>query len=202
MRKYLTEEKSVEILQAHHALIGRCRGLLNAEKLSIYEPAHVRYKINKGHKKNFRGAVEAGGDIVTSSTDPLQSVAEGTGVQEGEVAREAKIKITTIDFDGNHCSNKDDQILVKVQSSLGKELSHKISSGKVGAFLVSYTPDCVGEDEVRIAVNGEPLASSPWRVFVTPHRYRYCCSTEPSLINQEYAEKTRSNWLSLFYCKR
>ena len=178
----LQRKKSVEILQAHHALIGRCRGLLNAEKLSIYGPAHVRYKLNEGHKKNFRGAVEAGGDIVTSSTDPLQSVAEGTGVQEGEVAREAKIKITTIDFDGNHCSNKDDQILVKVQSSLGKELSHKISSDKVGVFLVSYTPDCVGEHVVGIAVNGEPLASSPWRVFVTPYRYRYFCSTEPSLI--------------------
>ena len=178
----LKRSKSVEILQAHHALIGRCRGLLNAEKLSIYKPAHVRYKINKGHKENFRSAVEEVGGIIISSIDPLQSVAEGTGLQEGEVGREAKIKITTLDFDGNHCSSKGDQILVKVQSSLSKELSHKISSGKVGEFLVNYTPDCVGEHGVTIAVNGEPLTGSPWRVFVTPHRYRYCFSSEPSLI--------------------
>ena len=178
----LQRKKCVEILQAHHALIGRCRGLLNAEKLNIYKPAHVRYKINEGHKENFRGAVEAVGGIVTSSTDPLQSLAEGTGLQEGEVGREAKLKITTIDFDGNHCSNKDDQILVKVQSSLGEELSHKISPGKGGEFRVNYTPDCVGEHEVKISVNGEPLTGSPWRVFVTPHCYRYCGSSEPLLI--------------------
>lgn len=178
----LKRNKSVEILQAHHALIGRCRGLLNAEKLSIYKPAHVRYKINKGHKENFRSAVEAVGGIIVSSIDPLQSVAEGTGLQEGEVGREAKIKITTLDFDGNHCSNKGDHIFVKVLSSLRKELSYKISFRKDGEFLVNYTPDCVGEHEVTIAVNGEPLTGSPWRVFVTPHRYRYCFSSEPSLI--------------------
>ena len=178
----LKRNKSVEILQAHHALIGRCSGLLDAEELNIYKPVHVRYKINKERKESFRSVVEALGGIVTSSTDPLQSVAEGTGLQEGEVGRNAKIKISTIDFDGNHCSNKDDQILVKVQSSLGKELNHKISSGNVGEFCVSYTPYCVGEHEVRIAVNGEPLMGSPWRVHVTPHRYRYCYSSEPSLI--------------------
>ena len=178
----LKRNKSVEILQAHHALIGRCRGLLNAEKLSIYKPAHVRYKINKGHKENFRSAVEAVGGIIVSSIDPLQSVAEGTGLQEGEVGREAKIKITTLDFDGNHCSNKGDHIFVKVLSSLRKELSYKISFRKDGEFLVNYTPDCVGEHEVTIAVNGEPLTGSPWRVNVTPHRYRYCFSSEPSLI--------------------
>ena len=108
----LKRNKSVEILQAHHAIIGRCSGLLDAEELNIYKPVHVRYKINKEHKESFRSVVEALGGIVTSSTDPLQSVAEGTGLQEGEVGRDAKIKITTIDFDGNHCSNKDDQILV------------------------------------------------------------------------------------------
>ena len=187
----LQRKKSVEILQAHHALIGRCRGLLDAEKLNIYKPAHVRYKINEGHKENFRCAVEAVDGIVTSSTDPLQSVAEGTGLQEVEVGREAKLKITTIDFDGNHCSNKDDQILVKVQSSLGEELSHKISPGKGGEFGVNYTPDCVGEHEVRITVNGEPLTGSPWRVFVTPHCYRYCGSFEPLLIKNMLKRRDR-----------
>ena len=187
----LQRKKCFEILQEHHALMGRCRGLLNAEKLNIYKPAHVRYKINEGHKENFRGAVEAVGGIVTSSTDPLQSLAEGTGLQEGEVGREAKLKITTIDFDGNHCSNKDDQILVKVHSSLGEELSHKISPGKGGEFRVNYTPDCVGEHEVRIAVNGEPLTGSPWRVFVTPHCYRYCGSYEPILIKNMLKRRDR-----------
>ena len=143
----LKRNKSVEILQAHHALVGRCSGLLDAEELNIYKPVHVRYKINEGHKENFRGAVEAVGGIVTSSTDPLQSLAEGTGLQEGEVGREAKIKITTIDFDGNHCSNKDDQILVKVQSSLGKDLNHNISSGNVGEFCVNR--ELKNHDEVH-----------------------------------------------------
>ena len=43
----LLRQNSVEILQAHHTLEGRCRGLLNSDKLNMYKPSHVRYQTIK-----------------------------------------------------------------------------------------------------------------------------------------------------------
>ena len=172
----LLRKKSVEILQTENALIGRCKGLLNAEKLNIYKPSHVRYEINKEHVENVRSELSVVGRVVIGSTDTLQSVAEGTGLQEGDVGSEATIKVKTKDSDGNQCCDENDQIFLKIQSSSEKELSHTIEHNKDGEYSITYTPDCVGQHKVLIEVNGEPLTGSPWRVQVTPHRYKYLFS--------------------------
>ena len=170
----LQRRKSVEILQAH-ALIGQCRGVLNAEKKNIYKPSHVRYEINKELVEDVRSAVSSMGQVIVSSTDPLQSLAEGTGLKVGEVGREAKITLTTKDFDGNQWYDEKDRIDVTVQTPSSKGLSYMIDPDRSGEYSVSYTPDCVGKHEVRIAVNDEPLNGSPWSVYVT-HRYKYSFS--------------------------
>ena len=168
----LQRNQSVEILQAHHALIERCRGLLNSEKMNIYKPPHVRYELNKEVFENVRSAVPAVGRVVVSSTDPLQSVAEGSGLQEPDVGSEATIKITTKDSHENKCYEEEDQIHVKVQTPSGRGLSHLLAPSEGGEHLVTFTPDCVGQHDVLIAVNGQPLTGSPWRVHVAPHRYK------------------------------
>ena len=170
----LQRKKSVEILQAH-AVIGQCRGVLNAEKKNIYKPSHVRYEINKELVGDVRSAVSSMGQVVVSNTDPLQSLAEGTGLKVGEVGREAKITLMTNDFDGNQCYDENDRIDVTVQTPSSKRLSYMIEPGKNCEYSVSYTPDCVGQHEVLIAVNDEPLTGSPWSVYVT-HRYKYSFS--------------------------
>ena len=167
----LERKKSVEILQAH-ALIGQCRGVLNAEKKNIYKPSHVRYEIKKELVEDARSAVSSMGQVVVSNTDPLQSLAEGTGLKVGEVGREAKITLTTNDFDGNQCYDENDRIAVTVKTPSSKGLSYMIEPDKNGEYSVSYTPDCVGQHEVLIAVNDEPLNGSPWSVYVT-HRCKY-----------------------------
>ena len=170
----LQRKKSVEILQAH-ALIGQCRGVLNAEKKNIYKPSHVRYEINKELVEDARSAVSSMGQVVVSNTDPLQSLAEGTGLKVGEVGRGAKITLTTNDFDGNQCYDENDRIAVTVKTPSSKGLSYMIEPNKNGEYSVSYTPDCVGQHEVLIAVNDEPLNGSPWSVYVT-NRYKYSFS--------------------------
>ena len=170
----LQRKKSVEILQAH-ALIGQCRGVLNAEKKNIYKPSHVRYEMNKELVEDARSAVSLMGQVVVSNTDPLQSLAEGTGLKVGEVGREAKITLTTNDFDGNQCYDENDRIAVTVKTPSSKGLSYMIEPNKNGEYSVSYTPDCVGQHEVLIAVNDEPLNGSPWSVYVT-NRYKYSFS--------------------------
>ena len=172
----LQRKKSVEILKEHNALIGRCRGLLSAEKRNIYKPSHVRYQINEEHVAIVRSAAPVVGRIVVSSTDPLQSVAEGTGLREGEVGSEATITIKTKDFDENQCYDKNDQIQVIVQSPSKEVVTHMIAREEDGDYSVTYTPDCVGQHEVQIAVNGQSLIGSPWRVHVTPYHYKYSFS--------------------------
>lgn len=167
----LQRKESVEILQSYHALIGRCGGLLNAEKLNSYKPSNVIYQVNEKQVDNFRGVVPNVGGIVFSNTDPLQSVVEGTGLQEGEVGRKAEFKVTTKNVDGDHCSNDEDQLSVKVKSPSGEELKHVIERGKDGEYILTYKPDCIGKHEVVIAINGEPLTGSPWLVDVAPHCY-------------------------------
>ena len=172
----LQRKKNVEILQTHNDFTGRSRGLRNAEKLDIYKPSHVRYEINKENLETVSSVVPEVGRVVISSTDPSQSVAEGTGLQEGDVGSKAIIKITTKDSDGNQCQDENDQIFVKIRPPLEKELIHTIAPVKNGEYSVTYTPDCAGQHEVLIAVNGEPLTGSPWLVHVTPHRYKYSFS--------------------------
>ena len=171
----LERKKSVEILQAH-ALIGQCRGVLNAEKKNIYKPSHVRYEINKELVEDVRSAVSSMGQVVVSNTDPLQSLAEGTGLKVGEVGREANITLTTKDFDGNQYYDENDRIGVTVKTPSSKGLSYMIEPDKNGEYSVSYTPDCFGQHEVLIAVNDEPLNGSPWSVYVTHRQYKYSFS--------------------------
>ena len=188
----LLRQNSVEILQAHHTLVGRCRGLLNSDKLNIYKPPHIRYQTNKEHDDSLRDAIPALGRVVGSSTDPLQSVAEGTGLKEGEVGRDASFKITTKDSAGKQCYDVDDYVHVKVQTPSGEELTNVIVAGKDGEYSVTYTPNCDGQHDVLVAVNCQPLSASPWRVHVEPHSYKSVVS-----FNLQGKEKRQFNPLDI-----
>ena len=168
----LQREKSAEILQANHDLIESCRGLLNAEKPNIYEPSHARYEDNKENVEKARSALLALGKVTVITTDPLTSM----GLHEFELGSEKTFKITTNDADGNRCYNEQDLLNVEFQSPSGQVVRPKIVPSKNGEYSVTYKPDNVGKHKLLIAVNGEPLTGSPWRVHVTPHRYKYLSS--------------------------
>ena len=168
----LQRKRSAEILQAHIVLIRRSRGLLNAEKLNIYKPSHVRYEKCKKHVENVRSAVPELGRVVVSNTDPLQSVAEGKALHEGDVGSEATFKVTTKDAGGDQCYDENDKILMTVRSPAGEEQKLMSALGKNGEYSVTFIPQCLGQHEVQIAVNGDPLACSPWRIHVTSHHYK------------------------------
>lgn len=168
----LQREKSVEILQANHDLIERCRGLINAKKPNIYKPSHARYEDNKENVEKAKSALRALGKVIVITADPLTSM----GLHEFELGSEKTFKIMTNDADGNRCYNEQDLLDVEFQSPSGQVVRHKIVPSKDGEYSVTYKPDYVGKHKVLIAVNGEPLTGSPWRVNVTPHRYKYLTS--------------------------
>ena len=170
----LQRNQSVEILQVHQALIERCRGLLNAEKRNSNKPLHTalhaRYEINEELVESVRHAVP--GRVAVSNADPLQSVAEGKGLREAEAGNETQFVITTKDSNGKQCYDENDRVIVKVKTPSGEELKHTITNENSGQYNVSFTPDCVGQHNVAIEINGQPMTGSPWRLYVSPHRYK------------------------------
>ena len=182
----LQRKRSAEILQAHNVLIGRSRELLNAEKLNIYKPSRVRFEKCKEHVENVRRAIPAVGQVVVSNTDPLQSVAEGTGLQEGDVGSKASFKVTTKDAGGDQCYDKNDKIFFTVRTPAGEEESCCMSApSENGEYSATYIPKYAGQHEFIIVVNGDPLAGSPWRVHVTSHRYK------PMVFSDSYCKGRR-----------
>ena len=167
----LQRSKSIEILQVYQTLLERCRGLLDVEKLNMIKPLHrtlhARYEINEELAKTLRCAVP--GRLVVSKTDHLQSVAEGKGLKDVEVEKEAEFVITTKDSNQKQCYDEDDQIIVKVETPSGEKLNNKITHRNDGEYRVTYTPDCVGIHDVVIEVNGQLLTGSPWSIHVSPH---------------------------------
>ena len=160
---------SVEILEAQQGVMEKCKGLLNARKINIYKPSHVQYKTNGKDIQNVRRALL--GEVIVSTTDPLQSVAEGKGLKQAEAGREAGLTITTKNAEGQQYYNEIDQIVVNVRTPSEQELDTNIADNKDGKYSVSYTPKCDGHHDVMIEVNGQPLTSSPWSVDVKPHQY-------------------------------
>jgi len=168
--RILQGNNSVEILESKQGVIERCEVLLTARKMNIFKPSHVQYKTNQENIQYVKHAFL--GNVIVSTTDPLQSVAEGKGVEEAEAGREASLTITTKNADGQQCYSEIDQIVVKVRTPSERDLDTNITDNKDGKYSVTYTPECDGHHDVLIEVNGQPLTSIPWSVHVKPHQYQ------------------------------
>ena len=106
--RILLGNNSVEILEANQDVMEKCKGLLNARKISIYKPLQVEYNTNDEDSQIVRHVAFLG-KVIVFTTDPLQSVAEGEGVKEAEAGREASLTITTKNAEGHQYYNDIDQ---------------------------------------------------------------------------------------------
>ena len=159
-----------EVSQAKLAVIGRCEELLNADKVIIQKFPYVDYVTNEENLHNVRCSVL--GQVVCSCTDPRRSLAEGNGLHTAEVGRETKFTVETKDSEEKLCYCKDDRVAVSIQSPTEGELEKTIEDSKDGKYTVKYRTESVGQLDVVITVNGEPLPCCPLRVQVTPHQYQ------------------------------
>ena len=168
--RILEGNNSVEILEANQGVMEKCKGLLNARKISIYKPLQVEYNTNDEDSQIVRHVAFLG-KVIVFTTDPLQSVAEGEGVKEAEAGREASLTITTKNAEGHQYYNDIDHIVVKVLRPSKQYLDVNLADNKDGKYTVTYTPESDGHHDLIIEVNGQPLTSSPWGFFVKPHQY-------------------------------
>ena len=161
---------SSEILQAKLAVIGHCEELLNSDKVDIQKFPYVDYVTNEENLQNVRCSIL--GQVVCYCTDPTRSVAEGNGLHAAEVGRETEFTLETKDSEEKLCYWKYDRVAVNIESPTEGELEKTIEDSKDGKYTVKYKAESVGQLDVVITVNGEPLPCCPLRVQVTPHQYQ------------------------------
>ena len=159
-----------EILQAGHAVLGRCEELLTTQDIEVCKPQRVVYCVNVEAMNILRGLVP--GQVFETNTDPSQSSAEGRGLIEAEAGTENNFTVTTRDSKGSQWYYEQDQLTVIVRSQKGEEEETKIDDCKNGSYVVRYKPKSVGLHDISAEVNGQPLTGSPWRVQATDHQYK------------------------------
>ena len=159
-----------EILQAGHAVLGRCEELLTTQDIEICNPQRVVYCVNLEAMNILRGLVP--GQVFETNTDPSQSSAEGRGLIEAEAGTETSFTVTTRDSKGSQCYDEQDPLTVIVRSQKGEEEETKIDDCKNGTYVVRYKPKSVGLRDICVKVNGQPLTGSPWTVQATGHQYK------------------------------
>ena len=89
-------------------------------------------------------------------TEASQSVAEGKGLEEGTVGREAQFVFTTKNAEGRLCYNKHDNVMVEISDEQGRECATEvwINDNKDGSYKISYSPKDQGKYIVTVKVNG------------------------------------------------
>ena len=159
-----------EILQAGHAVLGRCEELLTTQDIEVCKPQRVVYCVDVEAMNTLRGLVP--GQVFETNTDPSQSSVEGRGFIMPYAGIETNFTVTTRDSKGSQWYNEQDQLTVIVRSQKGEEEETKIDDCKNGNYIVRYKPKSVGLRDISVVVNGQPLTGSPWRVEATNHRYK------------------------------
>ena len=159
-----------EILQAGHAVLGRCEELLTTQDIEVCKPQRVVYCVNAEAMNILKGLVP--GQVFETNTDPSQSSAEGRGLIEAEAGTENNFTVTTRDSKGTQCYYEQDQLTLIVRSQKGEEEETKIDDCKNGSYVVRYKPKSVGLRDISVEVNGQPLTGSPWRVQASGHQYK------------------------------
>lgn len=166
----LKRNVDVEIVKERQAVIESCEDLLNVKhNWKPYQLPFVAYLIDN---EIYERVQEWGlGRVSVSTTDASQSVADGAGLSDPLLNKENSFEIVTRDLQGHRCYNEEDELKVKIQDQMGKELRPTLKDKKNGKYRVTFTPKVFGQYEIRITVNERALTGSPWSVIVT-HQYQ------------------------------
>ena len=111
--------------------------------------------------------------IVVSDTDPSLSLVEVGSLKDVKEKMETNFTIETRNSDGEQCYYEEDVIKVKILRPTGDQLETELKDSRDGKYIVTYTPQCVGQHRVEIEVNGQPLTGSPRVVQVIPHQCQF-----------------------------
>ena len=102
--------------------------------------------------------------------DAKESVAEGKGLCEGTVGREAQFNLTTRNAASERCYNKNDNVMVDLRDGRGQECitTFLVNDNKDGTYKISYCPTFEGKFNLSVKVNEQHIRGSPFCVVIKP----------------------------------
>ena len=115
--------------------------------------------VNTEEFKSFR---------ILQQTRASQSVAEGPGLNDAIVGREAQFVLTTKDAKGKLCYNESDLLTVEVfdEKATKSVTEVLVKNSKDGSYEITYFPRDYGTCKVAVKINGESICRSPFPVKV------------------------------------
>ena len=97
-------------------------------------------------------------------------MAEGKGLNEGTVGREAKFNLITRNAEKKQCYNNYDNVTVEIRDEQGRECATKveIAGDAGGVYNIRYSPTMQGRCKLSIKVKGEQVRGIPFTILVKP----------------------------------
>ena len=169
--KLLTRSINAEVVQMKKSLATILKEAEQAKHISRdleYLPTVVfveNQKIDQIMKREEIGFLE-----IFLPTKASASIAEGKGLREGTVCREAQFNLATRNAYKKQCYDKRDNVTVEMRDEHGRECVTKvqIDDNKDGIYNISYSPRVQGRCKLSTKVNGEHVRDSPFAVQVKP----------------------------------
>ncbi|XP_068715160.1 E3 ubiquitin-protein ligase TRIM71-like [Montipora foliosa] len=163
--KLLTQSTDAEVVQLKKPLqtilerVGQVKPVERDPELVFVENDKILETINS-----------EGIGLLKFPTDAKESVAEGKGLYEGTVGREAQFNLTTRNAAAGRCYNKNYNVMVDLRDERGQECitTFLVNDNKDGTYKISYFPTFEGKCNLSVKVNGQHIHGSPFCVFIKP----------------------------------
>ena len=128
-----------------------------------------------------RNGLEVFGVLDTKGPSAAHSVVEGEGLFEARQGKPASFKVTVHDRYSQRRASSGDNVEAQVTSRTGVVVETVVKDCKNASYLVSYTPENVGEHRLSVLIDGKHIRASPFVVNVLPkcnkHRGIFHCCT-------------------------
>ena len=163
--KLLTQSTDAEVVQLKKPLqtilerVGQVKPVERDPELVFVENNKILETINS-----------EGIGLLKFPTNAKESAAEGKGLCEGTVGREAQFNLTTRNGAAERCYNKNYNVTVDLRDERGQEskTTFLVNDNKDGTYKISYFPTFEGKCNLSVKVNGQHIHGSPFCVFIKP----------------------------------
>ena len=117
---------------------------------------------------------EIGTLLMKLQTKAFHSVAEGKGLGEAIVNREAHFTLTTRNVEGGQCYNENDHVTVEILDEQERQCATEVrmNDNKNGLYQIGYSSNFQGICKAIVKVNGEHVCGSPFAVQVKPFQLK------------------------------
>ncbi|XP_021239503.1 tripartite motif-containing protein 3 isoform X4 [Numida meleagris] len=104
------------------------------------------------------------GVLITTSATAHKTVATGEGLRHAVVGQPASLSVTTKDKDGELVRSGSACLRFMVTGPDGGAAESEVQDNKNGTYELLYTPRAEGDFQLSIALYGQPIRGSPFRV--------------------------------------